>query len=104
MKKLIWILLLTGCAHGVYNIPVVGPNGRAAHALRCTNTQMCFRVAGETCPTGYSIINTIDSNDPAVKGGTMTPARGRATLIVQCSSQASAAALNTPAPPARSAP
>jgi len=49
-------ILASGCST-VSTTKVVGPNGKPAYALRCSDMGECMVKAGETCPSGYAVLD-----------------------------------------------
>lgn len=78
--KLILSFLITifilGCA-SVTPVSFVGPNGKQAYSMKCSGLgrtlEACYQKAGEVCPTGYNIINTMSGTVaiPTASGGVL---------------------------------
>jgi hypothetical protein len=87
------VALITGCATSKQ---IVGPNGVAAHSIRCgaAVADACYEKAGEVCPNGYTVLNSQGSRylgqigTASVSGSygsaTSTPLITPNTLLVEC--------------------
>lgn len=89
MKNPIIVALFTasiaGCA--VRSDLVTGPDGSEAIAMRCKNSVICFKEAGERCPKGYERLD----EQTTVRGGGSFKGYGGgvktgASMLIKCRS------------------
>jgi hypothetical protein len=55
------VLLAVGACHTGYDPNwerTISPSGRRAYVLECGRTAWCVTLAGELCPSGYTVLST----------------------------------------------
>ena len=78
--------VVVGCCVGALvacqspgSVRIVGPDGSAMAHVHCGSEQgVCFRIAGELCPTGYDMKPVLSGND----GNFLVRCRAAATPVV----------------------
>lgn len=81
------VLALSGCAHHVRTENVMGPNGKAAYAMRCGNMPACFKEAGVLCPRGYDRLDqTMTVSGGGIGGGDfgISSTKTRGSMLIEC--------------------
>jgi hypothetical protein len=104
-------LLVAGCVRHelAWSDPVVAPDGNDGFTVACYRADLCYRIAGEDCPEGYTILA---ENGEQRSSGSLIGAQGFAsghyssekltTLLIECGREEPRAA--RPAPPAPASP
>ena len=60
-------LIIAGCSAS--SVKVISPSGNDAYSIECKlSVQSCYKMAGELCPNGYSIIDDTTENLTNPKG------------------------------------
>lgn len=81
----IFALTATACAKHVRTMPVTGPDGKPAVAMRCGTMAHCYAEAGRLCPNGYVILDDRSTTSgTAYIGGIGGGGRSRGSLFVSC--------------------
>jgi hypothetical protein len=82
MKKLVFVLFLSGCANAV---PFKSADGTANIYIDCPAMNMCYQKATESCPQGFNIVDRSDRSGGLVGAATQmaSPAK-RENITIAC--------------------